>query len=314
MASGTTGYPGSVDVFTVPSNPESTALSSAGDGTRNLTESVGDQGAAVSALEGLSAVKTHTHAAGPDGTSILSQSSTHANADTDTSVHAIHHSLGTGAFQAAPGNHNHVYSSLLNTPYQIVTSLTRPSDPWLGLMIFEADTSFLRIWASIGGGDPAWQFCPILGIPTIQLVQNITQVIQPTGTLLWWQRILADTNAFFNSLIDQTQIVVHEAGQYAANLALQFSNTVAPDTAFLGLLVNGEMSHIQQNVSQLAAGLTPGFSQTVSVADNIILQAGDVVQAQASYTASEAIGTVHTFVDEAQSLASRIGLTFIQGL
>jgi hypothetical protein len=44
----------------------------------------------------------HSHA-----TNRLSQNNTHEAADTDSSGTAIHHTLGTGAFQAAAGNHTH---------------------------------------------------------------------------------------------------------------------------------------------------------------------------------------------------------------
>ena len=37
----------------------------------------------------------------------LSQANSHASADTDTATTAIHHTLGTGANQAAAGNHTH---------------------------------------------------------------------------------------------------------------------------------------------------------------------------------------------------------------
>jgi hypothetical protein len=37
----------------------------------------------------------------------LAQSNTHASADTDTATTALHHTLGTGANQAAAGNHTH---------------------------------------------------------------------------------------------------------------------------------------------------------------------------------------------------------------
>lgn len=40
-------------------------------------------------------------------TNALAQSKTHANADTDTSTSSIHHTLGPGPTQAAPGNHTH---------------------------------------------------------------------------------------------------------------------------------------------------------------------------------------------------------------
>lgn len=42
----------------------------------------------------------------------LAQSQTHASADTDSAGSALHHTLGTGANQAAAGNHTHALASL----------------------------------------------------------------------------------------------------------------------------------------------------------------------------------------------------------
>ena len=42
----------------------------------------------------------------------LPQSSTHVSPDTDSSAAALHHTLGTGANQAAAGNHSHALTSL----------------------------------------------------------------------------------------------------------------------------------------------------------------------------------------------------------
>lgn len=48
-----------------------------------------------------------------DGTTkSLPQSSTHDSPDTDSSTTALHHTLGTGANQAAAGNHTHALTSL----------------------------------------------------------------------------------------------------------------------------------------------------------------------------------------------------------
>ena len=56
---------------------------------------------AIASFAGL----THTH----DGvvTALLTQASTHQSPDTDTATSALHHTLGTGALQAAAGNHTH---------------------------------------------------------------------------------------------------------------------------------------------------------------------------------------------------------------
>lgn len=53
----------------------------------------------------------HTHA-----TNKLLQLNTHEAADTDSSLTAIHHTLGTGAFQAAVGNHTHSGFEATQTP------------------------------------------------------------------------------------------------------------------------------------------------------------------------------------------------------
>jgi len=196
VASGSTGYPATNDVFTIPSDPENTPLSSAGDGTRDLTQSIGDQGAAIMGLEGLTALKTHNHAGGADGTHILPQSSTHAVPDTDTALTSIHHTLGRGANQAAPGNLQLDYAAsrpdILNRPYLICDSLDRPPSPFPGLMIFETDTNFLRIWADTGSGY-AWQLIPFLQVPTVQLQQARPQALHTPGWIeLLWDDIVDD--------------------------------------------------------------------------------------------------------------------------
>ena len=45
----------------------------------------------------------------------FAQSNTHASADTDSASTALHHTLGTGANQAAAGNHSHTLVSSLPT-------------------------------------------------------------------------------------------------------------------------------------------------------------------------------------------------------
>lgn len=62
----------------------------------------------------------------------LAQSNTHASADTDTAPTAIHHTLGTGANQAAAGNHTHAGAGLTSTQVwawdgtaQVITGIGR---------------------------------------------------------------------------------------------------------------------------------------------------------------------------------------------
>ena len=156
-------YPGSppgsgFDDFTVPSNPEGTPLSEAGTGTRNLTESVGDEGAAITALQQWAALRTHDHSGDGSGVATgkkLNQANTHQNADTDVSATSIHHTLGTGQFQAAAGNHTHDYNTLPNAPWHKCTSLNRPTSPSLCDVIIETDTNRFRMWSQFSPSNVA---------------------------------------------------------------------------------------------------------------------------------------------------------------
>jgi hypothetical protein len=154
-------YPGnppgsSFDTFTTPSSPESTPLSEAGTGTRNLVQSVQDEGSAIEELEQWAALRTHDHSG--DGTSVatgakLRQANTHQNVDTDAATTSIHHTIGTGPTQAAPGNHTHDYNGpfIYNQPIRKCTSTTRPSAPQVWDMILETDTNCVRCWAAFPG-------------------------------------------------------------------------------------------------------------------------------------------------------------------
>lgn len=148
-------YPGGVDSFNEPSLPEATPLSEAGSASRNHTEHHRDLGDAVESLEGNASFKTHDHSG--DGTTAhgnkLLQSNTHEQSDTDVSVLSIHHTLGPGPGQAAPGNHAHDYQgpSIFNQPLLRCTSTTRPVAPTPGLMIYETDTNCMRVWAAFPG-------------------------------------------------------------------------------------------------------------------------------------------------------------------
>lgn len=62
----------------------------------------------------MAGVRAHTH----DGTSgvKLSQSNTHQSPDTDAAAGSLHHTLGTGANQAASGTHTHTQSQSHGSP------------------------------------------------------------------------------------------------------------------------------------------------------------------------------------------------------
>lgn len=156
-----TNYPGSPDTFNEPSQPESTPLNQGGNQTapsRNHFEHHRDLGDAVEALQNYAALRSHDHSGTSDDRikgGKLAQANTHQNADTDTSATAIHHTIGTGANQAAAGNHTHTYptgstyysSGIGNAPWVACTSSTRPVGVPRGTVIYETDTNRVRVWA-----------------------------------------------------------------------------------------------------------------------------------------------------------------------
>ena len=140
-----------IDIFNEPSLPEITPLSSKGTSDRNHTESHRDLGAAIVALQQNAAWKIHDHSStgpGAYGSNKLAQANTHQSPDTDSAPTALHHTLGTGANQAAAGNHNHDYNNLVNIPLKSCTSTSRPTNPTTGMLIFETDTNRVRVWAT----------------------------------------------------------------------------------------------------------------------------------------------------------------------
>lgn len=151
-----TNFPGSDDVFTEPSSPGSTALSSAGSGSRNHTQHHTDLGNAIEAMQAEATLRVHSH----DGTtarhgSKLSQVNTHQSVDTDISPASLHHTTGIGPYQAAAGNHDiaHIVLYPSNTP----------PPGWLicnGAAISRTTYSSLYgiIGTSFGGGDGSTTF------------------------------------------------------------------------------------------------------------------------------------------------------------
>lgn len=140
-------YPGTPDSFNEPTEPEGTPLSEAGTGTRNHFEHHRDLGDAVEKIEDNASLKGHDHSG--DGSIAhgfkLPQVNTHESVDTDT-VGGIHRTVGFGHEQAARGDHVHHYAQILDTPYRVCTSLTRPTQPFVGMMIYETDTNTVRVW------------------------------------------------------------------------------------------------------------------------------------------------------------------------
>jgi hypothetical protein len=76
-------------------------------------------------------------------TNALAQSSTHASPDTDASATALHHTLGTGAFQAAAGNHTHDASGVVSGLLALARLPVAPSGTSSATQVVRADDARL---------------------------------------------------------------------------------------------------------------------------------------------------------------------------
>lgn len=285
-------FPGANDSFTEPSTPETTPLSSAGTGTRNHAEHHRDLGDAIEAIEANVAVETHDHSGTPDAagrsTPKLKQANTHEQADTDSSTSAIHHTLGTGANQAARGDHKHPASDIIGQPMIIVTSTTRPSSPHIGLMIYETDTNRVRVWAKFpGDANPRWVLLPIASKPIVRLLQGTAQQIYPAGSPIEFRTESEDTFGFFNPATSMTEIVISEPGLYDVDGTTAWNNTdVFSDWAISVITVNGQETQYKHQEFIRGRLFTPGRVQDVPVSGKLRLVAGDRVGLKARHNGS----------------------------
>jgi hypothetical protein len=156
-------YPGTpetpaFDEFFVTTLPEDTPLAQAGPGAnRNLPELAQDLGDAVELLQRGTSYRDHDHSGDPEHIrkgSKLKQANTHEEPDTDQAVTSIHHTIdptGTNPLKAAAADHFHDYNGdkILNVPYKICTSITRPGMPHMGMTIYETDTRCWRQWGQL---------------------------------------------------------------------------------------------------------------------------------------------------------------------
>lgn len=238
-------YPGSNDAFSVPSAPTTTSLSSDGGSGRAHTQHHQDLGDAVVALETNAALLTHDHSGtGSRPTSKLAQANTHQSPDTDTATTALHHTLGTGAFQAAAGNHTHDYngSSILNRPYFICTSTTRPGSPTTGMTIFETDTGCIRLYGTFAPAvTPSWRLLPWGNKPRMRATQGVVQnlPVGGAGTYMEWHTEQEDTFGGFNAATSLTNFYISEPGLYRVKYEACLSTQWFADNATTGIRLNG---------------------------------------------------------------------------
>lgn len=101
-----TSFPTGSDNFTIPSSPGTTALSSAGTGSRNHVQHHRDLGDTIEAMQAEATLAAHSHdsSTARHGNK-LTQANTHESPDTDVAAGSLHHTLGHGATQVAPGDH-----------------------------------------------------------------------------------------------------------------------------------------------------------------------------------------------------------------
>lgn len=272
-------YPHQIDVFTEPSAPASTPLDSSGTGDRNHWQHHRDLGDAIEAVQIHAAKATHLHD-GDDGTAKLSQANTHQSADTDSSPSAIHHTLGKLPNQAAPGNHVHDASEILNLGFLTATSTSRPSNPILGTTIIETDTARFRSWTKLPWESaPRWVLLPLGNIPVVRLLQGTRQRIPGSGAPLEFRVEEEDTFGYFNAGQSMTNVTVTEPGLYEISCSVSWDpSEIFGDHAQVGLVINGVLT--QRIASRFIRGnfFHPGFSQVVDLpAVNMRLKAGDTI-------------------------------------
>lgn len=301
-------YPNGIDAFNEPSLPEYTPLSSAGTGTRAHVEHHHDLGQAVVALQTHAAKRGHDHSGDANDTSKgakLSQANTHENADTDTSG-GIHHTLGTGANQAARGNHNHDYNTLTNIPWTVVAS--KPTSAADNTLVYEIGTN--AFWVRRSG---SWVLLPLGARPTCRLRQTTAQTISKTGdgTLLNWQEVLEDTFGYFSSGAPSA-VTVSVPGLYHVEAAMQWDAAAVPDAGLVIIRLDNEETTIREQRALRGNGLVPGFSQTIGVSGYIrVANPGQVISVRVKTGGATILSSLLSLIDPASKVQSRIDVTYV---
>ena len=322
-------YPDNIDSFAVPSLPEETSLSAAGSGnTRNHTELHDDINKAVVALETNAARVAHDHSGDPVNTAKgvkLRAAYTHENADTDSATTALHHTLGTGQYQAAPGNHSHVIAQ----NYQIVSSVSVVTSPSPGTMVFETSTNMVKVWATYGG-TTGWN--TVFGAPPIipvinnnyntyttvvenppvpsptaicRLRQGIKQQLVHTGTILEWHEEIEDPYNYFNPAASLTSITIRQGGLYQIDAAIQWDAQLVPDVGKAVLCINGIESAVRVQQTMKGNLQSPGFSQTLALSGKLRFAKDDVLTVKVSFDApSSILGAIFSFVEQVVDLVA----------
>ena len=292
-----TNYPDSRDEFNEPSSPSETPLSSAGTGTRNHVEHHRDLGDAVVALETYSATVAHDHSGKPDihgnVTNKLKQINTHEDVDTDKSATSIHHTLGFGKTQAAPGNHTHNYGDLLNAPIVVTTSDKLPQAPRKGLIAYETDTGIFRIRV-VNATEPYWSLLPWGETPICKLYQDSGQVVRHAGSFMEWDRVGINKFRMFRN-DNRTEVVIPEKGHYDIQAMVVFSLPLGWSYNIMSeIYINGQR---QDGTYSRRADNTPRIwqaPQSVETSGIFFLNKGDRVSIRARHD-DDLVKNQHSF-------------------
>lgn len=286
-----TNFPASNDSFVEPTSPETTPLSSAGTGNLdhyNHHKNVGD---AIEAIEANVPLKNHDHSGtGPRATNKLDAANTHQNVAVDAANTDLHHTLGTGPFQAAKGNHTHNASEITGMGWAVVPNLAgRPSSPPLGMTIYQLDTHAVYVWDTFPPAvSPSWRLLPVAARPICRLLQGTAQQIVPSGSVIEWRTEEEDNFGMFHAPTSMTDITIPEPGLYELVTTLAWNNTdLFGDWAETIILINGAETYRRE--FEFIRGRTifsPGKPQTVSSFGDIRLNAGDKLGVKARHNGS----------------------------
>lgn len=308
-----TAFPGANDTFVSPSSPETTPLGSAGSGNYNHAESHQNMGDSIEAMQEEFTLKAHDHSgvAGPGGrkTNKLKQANTHEEPDTDAGPTSIHHTLGTGANQAARGNHTHTQADISGLAHYVCTSTTRPAQPTHGMQIFETDTNQIRVWTKWRGESTfRWVLLPAGEVPTLRLLQGTAQRIYNTGSLIEWRVEEEDNFGMFDQSVSLTEVIVREAGLYDLDASVAWNpDNIFGDRAQIRLMLNGQPTTRQHFEFVRGNLFTPGFVQTVDLSGKIRFAKNDRLTLLASHNG---FLSQFTYSSSSQKMDTRLDMIY----
>ncbi len=245
-----TSFPSGSDNFNVPNSPGSTALSSSGTGSRNHVQHHRDLGDTIEAMEAQATLAIHSH----DGTTArhgnkLAQASAHESPDTDSSTSAVHHTLGHGANQAAPGNH---------------ASLQSFQDTHANSVSWPVGSVYLSTSASNPSGT--------LGGTWVQVQDAF--LIGAGGTFTYTGSVVANASTHTHTVADTTA-----DGSHTHTLPSP-SNSTGAHTHSAGTSGGSNVSHSHSSVG---TGYGTSFSGTSS---DSVIQSGSGTEGTASHSHS----------------------------